>query len=35
MRAEPLASAPLLDVAERVGPVLESMMFGEAQPGPG
>ncbi len=35
MRAEPLASASLRDVAERVGPVLESMMFGEAQPGPG
>jgi AcrR family transcriptional regulator len=35
MRAEPLASAPLRDVAERVGPVLESMMSGEAQPGPG
>jgi AcrR family transcriptional regulator len=35
MRAEPLASASLQDVAERVGPVLESMMFGTAQPGRG
>jgi hypothetical protein len=33
MRAEPLASAPLPDVAERLGPVLEAMMFGAAQPG--
>ncbi len=35
MRAEPLASASLQDVAERLGPVLEAMMFGAAQPGPG
>jgi AcrR family transcriptional regulator len=35
VRAEPLASASLQDVADRVGPVLESMMFGEAQPGDG
>lgn len=35
MRAEPLASATLQDIAERVGPVLEAMMFGAAQPGPG
>ena len=31
MRAEPLASAPLQEVAERVGPVLETMMFGTAK----
>jgi AcrR family transcriptional regulator len=31
VRAEPLASAPLQEVAERVGPVLERMMFGAAQ----
>ena len=31
MRAEPLASATLPDVAERVGPALESLMFGPAQ----
>ena len=35
MRAEPLASATLQDVADRVGPVLESMMFGAAQQGHG
>jgi AcrR family transcriptional regulator len=35
MRAEPLASASLPEVAERLGPVLEAMMFGAAQPGPG
>jgi AcrR family transcriptional regulator len=35
MRAEPLASASLQEVAERLGPVLEAMMFGAAQPGPG
>lgn len=35
MRAEPLASASLPEVAERLGPVLEGMMFGAAQPGPG
>jgi len=31
MRAEPLASASLQEVAERVGPVIESMMSGWAQ----
>jgi AcrR family transcriptional regulator len=35
MRAEPLASATLQDVAERIGPVLETMMFGGAQQGHG
>jgi AcrR family transcriptional regulator len=30
MRAEPLASASLAEVAERVGPALESLMFGGA-----
>jgi AcrR family transcriptional regulator len=35
MRAEPLASATLQDVADRVGPVLESMMFGTVQQGHG
>jgi AcrR family transcriptional regulator len=30
VRAEPLASASLQEVAERVGPVLESLMFGGA-----
>jgi AcrR family transcriptional regulator len=30
MRAEPLASASLSEVAERVGPALESLMFGGA-----
>jgi AcrR family transcriptional regulator len=33
MRAEPLASASLQEVAERVGPVIESMMYGWAQQG--
>jgi AcrR family transcriptional regulator len=32
VRAEPLASAPLPEVAERVGPVLESLMFGASPP---
>ena len=32
-RAEPLASATLQEVADRVGPALESMMFGAAQQG--
>jgi len=31
MRAEPLASASLQEVAERVGPALENMMFGPAK----
>jgi AcrR family transcriptional regulator len=35
MRAEPLASASVQDVAEHVGPVLETMMFGPGQPGQG
>jgi Tetracyclin repressor-like, C-terminal domain len=30
MRAEPLASATLPEIAERVGPALESLMFGPA-----
>jgi AcrR family transcriptional regulator len=35
IHAEPLASATLQEVAERVGPVIESMMFGQRQPGQG
>jgi AcrR family transcriptional regulator len=35
VRLEPMASAPLQDIAEHVGPVLESMMFGTSQPGHG
>jgi hypothetical protein len=30
MRAEPLASASLQDVAERAGPMLERLMFEDA-----
>jgi AcrR family transcriptional regulator len=35
MRAEPLASAPLHEVAERVGPMLETIMFELASSGGG
>lgn len=34
VRAEPVASASLDEVAERAGPALERLMFGAAAPGP-